>query len=353
MAQGNVAFMDGSALERVAISAGEPRADCRQSAQSAQIAEPSFEGIVGNSTAMRRVLEQVSIVAPTDATVLLHGETGTGKELIARSIHKLSLRRSRSFIPTNCAAIPSGLLESELFGHERGAFTGALMQRKGRFELADQGSLFLDEIGDISLELQPKLLRAVQEREFERLGSSRTIRVDVRMIAATHRNLACMIEKNQFREDLFYRLNVFPIEIPPLRKRREDIRLLVEFFVRRFSHQMQKRIESVSAGAMEMLTTSEWPGNIRELENFIERCVILTRGDELEVPRKDVKDPTIRVFVPAPSSFQEAERQVILDALKSSSGRVAGKGGAAERLGLKRTTLQNKMRKLNIARDDF
>jgi formate hydrogenlyase transcriptional activator len=315
--------------------------------------EHCFEGIIGKSPAIQEVLEQVSIVAPTDATVLLHGETGTGKELIARAIHKLSARRERSFVRMNCAAIPSGLLESELFGHEKGAFTGALMQKKGRFELADRGSLFLDEIGDISLELQPKLLRAVQEREFERLGSAKTIRVDVRMIAATHRDLPAMIRNSQFREDLFYRLNVFPIEIPPLRERREDIPLLVHCFVSRLSRRMRKSIRSIPESAMEALVNADWPGNVRELENFVERCVILTQGDELNVPCTELKSFLGATVVPAASSFRQAERQVIIDALKSASGRIAGKGGAAELLGLRRTTLQNKMRRLCIARADY
>ena len=315
--------------------------------------EYCFEGIIGKSRAIQKVLEQVAIVAPTDSTVLLHGETGTGKELIARAIHNLSSRRERSFVRMNCAAIPSGLLESEMFGHEKGAFTGALIQKKGRFELADGGSLFLDEIGDISLELQPKLLRAVQEREFERLGNARTIYVNVRMIAATHRDLSNMIRNNQFREDLFYRLNVFPIEIPPLRERREDIELLVHFFVSRLSRRMQKRIRSVPKSAMEALVNADWPGNVRELENFVERCVILTQGDELNVPRTELKSFSGATVVPAASSFRQAERQVIIDALRSASGRIAGKGGAAELLGLKRTTLQNKMRRLSIARADY
>jgi formate hydrogenlyase transcriptional activator len=300
---------------------------------------------VGKSAALRKVLDQVAIVVPTGSTVLLHGETGTGKELVARAIHNLSSRRERTFVRLNCAAIPSGLVESELFGHEKGAFTGALMQKKGRFELADHGTLFLDEIGDITLDLQPKLLRALQEREFERLGSTKTIRVDVRLIAATHRDLQSMIRNNQFREDLFYRLNVFPIEIPPLRERREDIPLLVHYFVLCHSRQMQKRIKSVPKQAMEALVNADWPGNIRELENFIERCVILTRGDELNVPRAE-----LRRSASAASTFEEAERQIIVQALRATSGRIAGPGGAAERLGLKRTTLQNKMYKLNISR---
>jgi formate hydrogenlyase transcriptional activator len=244
-------------------------------------------------------------------------------------------------------------VESELFGHEKGAFTGALMQKRGRFELADRGTFFLDEIGDISLELQPKLLRALQEHEFERLGSTKTIQVDVRLIAATHRDLPGMIREGKFREDLFYRLNVFPIEIPPLRERREDIELLVHFFVSRLSRRMQKRIRSIPKPAMEALVSADWPGNIRELENFIERCVILTQGDELNVPRAELKRSAARTVLPAASSFQQAERQVIIEALKSTSGRIAGTGGAAERLALKRTTLQNKMRKLNITRADY
>jgi formate hydrogenlyase transcriptional activator len=314
--------------------------------------EYNFEDIVGKSAALRKVRDQVAIVAPTQSSVLLHGETGTGKELFARAIHNISPRRERTFVRLNCAAIPSGLVESELFGHEKGAFTGALMQKKGRFELADHGTLFLDEIGDISLDLQPKLLRALQEHEFERLGSTKTIRVDVRLIAATHRDLQAMIRNNQFREDLFYRLNVCPIEIPPLRERRDDIPLLVHYFVLRHSRQMQKRIKSVPKQAMEALVNADWPGNIRQLENFIERCVIFTQGDELNVLRAELKKPSVRVASAAPS-FEQAERQTIIDALVAASGRIAGKGGAAERLGLKRTTLQNKMQKLNISRAEY
>jgi formate hydrogenlyase transcriptional activator len=252
----------------------------------------------------------------------------------------------------NCAAIPGGLIESELFGHERGAFTGALMQKKGRFELADGGSLFLDEIGDISLELQPKLLRAVQEQEFERLGSTKTIQVNVRMIAATHRDLPAMIGDGQFREDLFYRLNVFPIEIPPLRERRDDIPPLVDYFVSTVSRRIRKQIESIPDQAMEALVNADWPGNIRQLENFIERCVILTHGEELSVPCVELKKTSSRP-VASVSSFEEAERHVIVDALKAACGRISGKGGAAERLALKRTTLQNKMFKLRISRTEY
>ena len=314
--------------------------------------EYNFEDIVGKSKALRRVLEQIAIVAPTDSTVLLHGETGTGKELVARAVHSLSPRKDRTFVRLNCAAIPSGLIESELFGHERGAFTGALMQKKGRFELADHGTLFLDEIGDISLELQPKLLRALQEHEFERLGSTRTIQVDVRLIAATHRDLSAMIREGKFREDLFYRLNVFPIEVPPLRERREDIPLLVHHFVASLARRMQKRIASIPKRAMDTLVSAPWPGNIRELENFIERCVILTQGDQLVVPLDELMRPASSRNTPA-STFHDAERQAIIDALKSCSGKMSGSGGAAECLGLKRTTLQNKMRKLNISRADY
>ena len=315
--------------------------------------EHCFEDIVGRSPALQKVLDQVAIVAPTDSTVLLHGETGTGKELIARAIHRLSSRRERALVRMNCAAIPSGLLESELFGHEKGAFTGALLQRKGRFELADGGSLFLDEIGDISLELQPKLLRAIQEQEFERLGSARTIQVNVRMIAATHRDLTAMIREQEFREDLFYRFNVFPIEIPPLRERREDIPSLVNHFVAKFARRMGKGIRFISRNAMDALTNAPWKGNVRELANFMERCVILTQGNELNVPNLEANDSAGRKVVPVASSFREAERRVIIDALSDASGRIAGNGGAAERLGLKRTTLQNKMRRLSISRGDY
>src|SRR5579864_3767616 len=316
--------------------------------------EDCFEGIVGKSPALRKVLEHVAIVAPTDSTVLLHGETGTGKELIARAIHNLSSRRDRPYVRMNCAAIPSGLLESELFGHERGAFTGALMQRKGRFELADRGTLFLDEIGDISLELQPKLLLAVQEQEFERLGSASTIKVNVRMIAATHRDLRAMIQEEKFREDLFYRFNVFPIEIPPLRERREDIPLLVNYFVSKLSQRMRKQITSVSRETMEVLTNHSWGGNVRELANFIERAVIVTRGEELEVPAAMLPTASETVVaVSSPSSFRQAESSVIIDALRAAAGRIAGRGGAAELLGLKRTTLQNKIRRLGIAKAQY
>jgi formate hydrogenlyase transcriptional activator len=341
-------YLAGSSL------AGESSPEADQICFEEIAPEHSFEGIVGKSPALRRVLEQIAIVAPTDSTILLHGETGTGKELIARAIHNLSSRREHNYVRVNCAAIPSGLLESELFGHEKGAFTGALMQRKGRFELADRGSLFLDEVGDISLELQPKLLRAVQEQEFERLGSTRTIQVNVRLIAATHRNLRTMIQEEKFREDLFYRFNVFPIEIAPLRERREDIPLLVSFFVSKFSARMRKQITSMPRHAMEILTNCPWNGNVRELANFIERAVIVTQGEELEVPIAALHASSDAVFtVRSPYSFRQAECSVIMEALRAASGRIAGKGGAAERLGLKRTTLQNKIRRLGIAREQY
>lgn len=319
--------------------------------QSEINSEYSFEDIIGKSEALQKVLRRVSIVGPTDSTVLLHGETGTGKELIARAIHNLSSRRSRTFVRLNCAAIPSGLVESELFGHEKGAFTGALMQKRGRFELADGGSLFLDEIGDITLDLQPKLLRAIQEQEFERLGSTRTLNVDARVISATHRDLSAMIRDGHFREDLFYRLNVFPIEIPPLRERREDIPLLVHYFVTRLSRRMRKSIKAIPRAAMEALTNNPWRGNIRELENFIERALILSQGDELQVPIAELKADASPTLING-TTFKQAERTAILEALKSASGQISGHGGAAERLGLKRTTLQNKMKRLGISKQN-
>ena len=323
-------------------------------AESHMNPEYGFVDIIGKSPALQRVLQEVAIVAPTGATVLLHGETGTGKELIARAIHKLSPRRERTFVRMNCAAIPSGLLESELFGHEKGAFTGAIMQKKGRFELADGGSLFLDEIGDISLELQPKLLRALQEQEFERLGSTRTIQVDVRIIAATHRDLSAMMREQKFREDLFYRLNVFPIEIPPLRKRPGDIPMLVKYFVSNLCERMRKHITSIPEYAMQALVEHPWRGNVRELANFIERAVILSSGEELCVPVSELQacseaHPT----TDSNSLLQQAESRAIIDALRAASGKLSGVGGAAERLGVKRTTLQHKMRRLGITKADW
>lgn len=318
--------------------------------------ELSFEDIVGDSAALRKVLDQVSIAAPTRSTILLRGETGTGKELIARAIHNTSPRRERTFVKLNCAAIPSALVESELFGHEKGAFTGAVSQKRGRFEIADHGTLFLDEVGDIALELQPKLLRAIQEQEFERVGSNRTISVDVRLVAATHQDLPGMIRDKRFREDLFYRLNVFPIEIPPLRERREDIPLLVHYFVARHSREMQKNIRRVPRQVMDALMNAPWPGNVRELENFVERAVILTRGEDLQVPLHELEKSVslgMQVRAKAMPTLRESERSAIVEALKASRGKVSGPGGAAERLGLKRSTLRNKMRRLNIGKADY
>jgi len=354
MAHATVAFSDLENREGTGFANMSEFEGDEMSLDTQISSESCFEDIVGRSPALQQVIQQVMIVAPTDSTVLLHGETGTGKELIARAIHNLSSRRDRPYVRMNCAAIPSGLLESELFGHEKGAFTGALAQRKGRFELADGGSLFLDEIGDISLELQPKLLRSVQEQEFERLGSSRTICVNVRLIAATHRDLRAMIREEKFREDLFYRFNVFPIEIPPLRERREDIPLLVNYFVSKFSGRMGRQIKFIPRRAMEMLTTCPWKGNIRELANFIERAVILSRGHELDVPVCELPTSSeISVAMGTRSTFRQAESSVIVDALRATSGRIAGKGGAAERLGLKRTTLQNKIRRLGISKANY
>jgi formate hydrogenlyase transcriptional activator len=308
--------------------------------------EMDFEGIVGQSSALRHVLQLVETVAPSNSTVLLLGETGTGKELIARAIHDRSRRNGRTFVKLNCAAIPTGLLESELFGHERGAFTGAISQKVGRLELADRGSLFLDEVGDIPIEIQPKLLRALQEREFERLGSTRTQQVDVRLIAATNRDLEAMIERREFRSDLYYRLNVFPIRIPPLRERPEDIPLLVRYFAQKYGRRMEKKIDSVPAAAMRKLAAWHWPGNIRELENFIERSVILTHSSALQVPIGELTNGG--KGVPLPGTRDAGERDEILRILKATHGRVGGADGAAARLGLKRTTLISRMKKLGI-----
>jgi formate hydrogenlyase transcriptional activator len=313
----------------------------------------NFGEIVGDSAALRRVLKEVETVAPTDSTVLVRGETGTGKELIARALHDLSPRRERTFVKLNCAAIPTGLLESELFGHEKGAFTGAITQKIGRFELAHQGTFFLDEVGDIPPELQPKLLRALQEQEFERLGSTRTVRVDVRLVAATNRDLAQMVNNGRFRSDLYYRLNVFPVVLPPLRERRDDIPTLARHFTQRFAQRMGRRIESIPTGVMDALVRYPWPGNIREMQNVIERAVILSRGPELEIPVSEFKQQTKAASVALPSSFstlEEAERQHILRVLRETNWTIGGSAGAAFRLGMKRTTLQSKMRKLGIAR---
>jgi formate hydrogenlyase transcriptional activator len=310
--------------------------------------ELDFAGIVGQSSALRHVLNLVETVAPSDSTVLLLGETGTGKELIARAIHERSRRKQRNFVKLNCAAIPSGLLESELFGHERGAFTGAIAQKTGRFELADQGTLFLDEVGDIPIEIQPKLLRALQEREFERLGSNRTKQVDVRLVAATNRDLEQMMEHREFRSDLYYRLNVFPIRIPPLRERPEDILLLVRYFTQKYGRRMQKQIESIPLAAMRKLSSWYWPGNIRELENFIERSVILTHGTALEAPITELGNSGRNAARPV--SYEANARDEIVRILKVTSGRVGGPDGAAARMNIKRTTLISRMKKLGIDR---
>jgi formate hydrogenlyase transcriptional activator len=319
------------------------------------IRQHRFQEIVGRSTALRAVLDQVEIVAPTESTVLILGETGTGKELIARAIHNARSRSNRAFVKLNCAAIPSGLLESELFGHEKGAFTDAIAQRIGRFELAHGGTIFLDEVGDIRPELQPKLLRVLQEQEFERLGSTRTTRVDVRVVAATNTDLAQKVTQNQFRRDLYYRLNVFPITLPPLRERREDIPLLVRYFVDKYARRMNKRIDTIPANAMTALTECHWPGNVRELENFIERAVILCPGAALEVPAAHLKQRQ----KPPPTNcrngltiLEQAQREHILRALDESKWVVGGCGGAAVKLGIKRTTLQARMKKLGITRSN-
>ncbi len=323
-------------------------------------ADANFEEIVGKSPALHRVLKLVETVAPTDSTALIYGETGTGKELIARAIHNLSPRCSRTFVKLNCAAIPTGLLESELFGHERGAFTGAIAQRIGRLELANNGTLFLDEIGDIPLDLQPKLLRVLQEREFERLGSTRTIRTDVRLIAATNRDLGAMVEEQKFRSDLFFRLNVFPIQVPALRERPEDIPLLVRHFADEFSRRMNKTIETISSETMNALCQYHWPGNIRELQNVIERAVILSPGPALLVPLAEMQPRAMTVPAsedararstrrrPVRSILAEVDRDQIIQALKEAGGRVGGPNGAATRLGLKRTTFITRMKKLGI-----
>jgi formate hydrogenlyase transcriptional activator len=327
--------------------------------------ELKFEEIVGKSEALHRVLQEVETVAPTDSTVLIYGETGTGKELIARAVHNLSARQSNSFVKLNCAAIPTGLLESELFGHERGAFTGATSQRVGRFELANRGTMFLDEIGDVPLELQPKLLRVLQEREFERLGSTRTLRTDARLIAATNCDLEALVAEQKFRSDLFYRLNVFPVRVPALRERPEDLPLLVRHFVQQFSRRMSKAIDTIPSETMATLLKYPWPGNIRELQNVIERAVILTKGPVLNIPSDDLRlsnatsIPVGTVALNHPtgpngdprnmrSVLDDAERKLIMSALEQANWTVAGPNGAAVRLGMKRSTLQSRMQKLGI-----
>ncbi len=314
--------------------------------------ESRFEDIIGESVGLKRVLKHVETVAATDVTVLVLGETGTGKELIARAIHQLSSRNERTLVKLNCAAIPAGLLESELFGHEKGAFTGAISRKIGRLELANEGTLFLDEIGDLPLELQPKILRALQEKEFERLGSTQTIPVNVRLVAATNRDLTKMVADKEFRSDLYYRLKVFPITIPPLRERREDISLLVRYFVDKFARRMDRRIETIPDDVMRALTRWEWPGNIRELENFIERAVLLSKGPALRVPLGELE--VLEESSPEGDSTLEAtEREHILRVLREAKGKIAGPQGAAARLGLKRTTLNSKLKKLGIERNDY
>jgi formate hydrogenlyase transcriptional activator len=330
--------------------------------------EMGFEQIIGNSPTLKHVLQLVETAAPSDSTVLLLGETGTGKELFARAIHDRSRRSQRTLVKLNCAAIPTGLLESELFGHEKGAFTGAITQKTGRLELADQGTLFLDEVGDIPIEIQPKLLRALQEREFERLGSTHTRKVNVRLVAATNRDLEEMVAKREFRSDLYYRLNVFPIRIPPLRNRKEDIPLLVSYFVQKFAKEMQKSIETVPAAVMKGLTSWDWPGNIRELENFIERAVLMTRGRSLDAPLSELRKTPERPHdqyhevrqiagqatvsrsgkTSASDEYERKQQEEIVRALTACKGRVGGTDGAAARLGMNRTTLISRMKKFGI-----
>jgi formate hydrogenlyase transcriptional activator len=309
--------------------------------------EHNFEEIIGNSQPLKAVLDSVRIVAPADSTVLIQGETGTGKEVIARAIHNLSSRKGHAFVKVNCAAIPLGLLESELFGHEKGSFTGAIAQRIGRFELAHKGTLFLDEVGDIPLELQPKLLRVLQEQEFERLGSTRTQRVDVRVLAATNTNLSQLVAEKKFRRDLYYRLNVFPIDVPPLRDRRDDIPLLVHYFANKYARRMGKQIESIPNETMDALSSYSWPGNIRELQNLMERAALLSTGPSLRVPLAEIlNDPGFS----GGNALEQAEREQILRALRECNWVVGGARGAAARLGLKRTSLAYKMDKLGISR---
>jgi formate hydrogenlyase transcriptional activator len=320
------------------------------SLQDDPMIEKEFRGIVGSNLRLKAVIENIQIVAPADSTVLILGETGTGKELIARAIHDLSPRKNYPFVKVNCAAIPSGLLESELFGHERGAFTGAIAQKIGRFELANKGTLFLDEIGDIPLELQPKLLRVLQEQEFERLGSTRTQRVDVRVVAATNANLAPMVAEKKFRSDLFYRINVFPITVPPLRERRDDIERLVRHFANKYAQRMGKHIVSVSKATMDALCSHTWPGNIRELQNLMERAVLLSPGPQLRVPLTDIVAPAAVNDDGQSNALEQVEREMIVRALQESNWVVGGVRGAAARLRLNRTGLAYKMKKFGISR---
>ncbi len=350
---GQVAIaLDNALVFEQVVDAKEKLAEEKLYLEEELRTEYNFEEIVGESPGLKRVLKQVETVAPTDATVLILGETGTGKELIARAIHRLSARCERTFAKLNCAAIPTGLLESELFGHEKGAFTGAIAQKIGRLELAHQGTLFLDEVGDIPLEIQPKLLRALQEKEFERLGSTRTISVDVRLIAATNRNLAKMVEDRQFRSDLYYRLKVFPITVPPLRERPQDIPILVQYFVQKHAKRMNKKIGTIPPGIMRALSGWNWPGNVRELENLIERAVILSQGDVLRVPLGEL-NATPETELRGKTTLEAVEREHILQVLRETGGVISGPHGAAARLGLPRTTLNAKLRKLGIHRKDL
>jgi len=351
-------FRDQDLLNAIAqaMHRDHPRASCTHMPAAAtptaaedRRSDSRFSEIIGTSAALRRVLHEVETVAPTDATVLLLGETGTGKEVLARAIHRRSRRSAQAFVKLNCAAIPTGLLESELFGHEKGAFTGAIAQRIGRFELAQRGTIFLDEVGEIPLELQPKLLRVLQEREFERLGSPRTLRTEARLIAATNRDLAAMVEAQAFRADLFYRLHVFPVQVPPLRERPEDIPLLVRHFVAQYARQMQRTLDTIPAATMDVLCRYPWPGNIRELQNCIERAVIVSPGPVLQVPLDDRRPSVIPSHGSRKSqTLEEHERALILATLKETKWVLAGPKGAAVRLGLHRSTLAFRMKKLGI-----
>jgi len=352
---GKIAGQITTAVENASVRRARER-DCGQEEEQNDpeddlILQHRFEEIIGDSLELKQTLKYVETVAPTDATVLIQGETGTGKELLARAIHQLSVRRNHTFVKLNCAAIPSGLMESELFGHEKGAFTGAFTQKKGRVELADGGTLFLDEVGELPMDLQPKLLRALQEREIERLGGTRSISVNMRLVAATHRDLALMVAQREFRSDLYYRLKVFPILAPSLRERRSDIPALVRHFVAKYSQRMGKTITQIRPEAMNALVKWAWPGNIRELENFIERAVILSRGSTLHILLAELEPAEIRDR--ESHTMEEAEREHILRALREAKGMIGGSGGAAARLALKRTTLHSKMKKLSISRAEY